>query len=98
IGYGIYCVLNGVFPPDPKENPKFYHWQRTKDDGSYLDIFGFRKTLKPPTVISEGMLSPFAARTNAFIVGIILILVGTFILLSHFNLPPFAEHYETPDF
>ena len=77
---GIRSILQGIYPPTPKEDPDFYHWEVDEQDsftGSH--------------VLAEGIMSPYNARLTSILVGSFLILLGLGILLYHFHLPPFAR-------
>jgi hypothetical protein len=90
IGYGIYALLGGLFPPDPKDDPSFYHWENDAYDGPTISFMGFSKQFGRKRILAQGTLTPHQARVQNITAGLIALLIGTFAILYHFQLPPFA--------
>ncbi len=91
IGSGLWTFLNGLFPPSPEEDPDFYRWEVSEGGGLKLEFLGFRKFLRRPKAIAQGMLSPATARLIAIVVGGVFVIIGALGILHHLGLPPFAS-------
>jgi hypothetical protein len=73
---GVYSMLEALFPA--LREPGFNHWRIEDDSGSSIEIFGWRKVLRPPRVIAEGYMSEFAASMVAISFGLLFVSVGVF--------------------
>ena len=73
---GIHSLLAAFFRSF--RDPQFNRWEVDEGTGSYVQILGWRKMLKPPQVMGQGHMSNRAACALAIVVGIICVLIGTF--------------------
>lgn len=80
VGYGAYSILEAFFPS--LRDPNFDRWEVDDNSGSYIQIMGWRKMLKPPRVIAQGYLSERTACAIALSVGILSIVIG-FLFIRH---------------
>ncbi|HEY1937846.1 MAG TPA: hypothetical protein VGJ33_07930 [Candidatus Angelobacter sp.] len=79
-GYGTYAVLEVFFPS--LRDADFNRWEVDDNSGSYVEIMGWRKMLKPPRVIAQGYLSERSACLFSFTVGTLMIAIGL-LLIRH---------------
>jgi hypothetical protein len=79
VGYGTYAILEVFFPSLRDSN--FNQWE-VDDSGSYIQVLGWRKVLRPPRVIAQGYMSDSTACTVSFCFGTFLIIVG-FVFIRH---------------
>jgi hypothetical protein len=73
---GIFSILEVIFPS--LRGPDFNRWEIDDGSGSYIQIMGCRKMLRPPRVIAQGYMSDSAACTVALFVGVLFILIAIF--------------------
>jgi hypothetical protein len=79
VAWGIYSILEIFFPSLRDAN--FDRWEVDAGEGSYIEIAGWRKVLKPPRV-TQGYLSESTACMLALCVGFFSILIGV-LLIRH---------------
>jgi hypothetical protein len=59
-------------------DPDFNRWEVDEGVGSYVQILGWKKTLRPPRVLARGHMSESAARAVGLIAGVVWILIAIF--------------------
>jgi hypothetical protein len=72
---GIFSILEVIFPS--LRDPNFNRWEIDEGSGSYIQIMGWRKIIRPPRAIAQGYMSDNAACTVALVVGVLCILIAT---------------------
>jgi len=73
---GIFSILEVIFPSLRDSN--FNRWEVDEGSGSYIQVMGWKKMLRPPRVIAQGYMTDRAACTVALIAGVFFILIATF--------------------
>jgi hypothetical protein len=73
---GIHWILEAFFPS--LRDPDFNRWEVDEGAESYVQIMGWKKVLTPPRVIAQGYMPDGVACALATVVGIIVVLFGTF--------------------
>ena len=85
VGYGTYSILEVVFPS--LRDPDFNRWEVDDNSGSSIQILGWSKVLTPPRVIAQGYFSDSTACAVSMTVGIVMIVVGFFIIRHMAGVP-----------
>jgi hypothetical protein len=73
---GIHSTLEAFF--SSLRDPDFNRWEVDEGGGSYIQIMGWKKMLRPPRVMAQGYMSDRAACALAIVAGVICVLIGTF--------------------
>jgi hypothetical protein len=73
---GVVSVLEVLIPS--LRGPDFNRWEVDEGAGSYVQILGWRKMLRPPRVVAQGYMSDRAACAVALVAGTIFILIALF--------------------
>jgi hypothetical protein len=76
VAYGTYAILEVFFPS--LRDRDFGYWEVDGDNGSSIQIRGWKKVLRPPRVIAHGYFSENTACAVSLIVGIVMIVIGLF--------------------
>ena len=71
---GIHSILEVLFPV--LRGPDYKRWEIDDNSGSYVQILGWTKVIRPPRVIAQGYMSDRAAAVAGIFAGVICILIG----------------------
>jgi uncharacterized membrane protein YkgB len=91
VAYGTYAILEVFFPS--LRDRDFGYWEVDGDNGSSIQILGWKKVLRPPRVIAQGYFSENTACAVSLIVGIVTIVIGLLLIRHIAGVPGFF-----PDF
>jgi hypothetical protein len=84
---GAFSILEVFFPS--LRNPDFNRWEVDEGGGSYVEVMGWRKMLRPPRVLAQGHMSDTAACALALVVGVLFVLIAIFGIRNVSGLPEF---------
>ncbi len=73
---GVFSILEVLFPS--LRDPDFNRWEVDEGRGSYIQVLGWKKVLRPPRVLAQGYMSDSAACAVALVLGVIFVLIAMF--------------------